>query len=243
MESLDLTLAKRELRRGEHAVVFLHGIGNSKADYSAAEAAPALESFSIVAFDLLGFGDSPKPVDFSYSVDDHAAAVVAAIRSLTFPHIHLVGHSVGGAIGVVAAHTLGAALRSFISVEGNLIGADCGMVTRRTASVPFAEYEQLHWPERRASLLARGASVAAHDVMSREAFYKTAQSIVGWSDSGRLLQYFLQLPVPTLYVYGAENRSAPVLAELRGVPCQEIPAAGHRPMEENPQQFYAASAA
>lgn len=50
----------------------------------------------MVSFDLLGFGQSPKPDWLTYNVDDHATAVIAAIERLRFKQpVVLVGHSMG----------------------------------------------------------------------------------------------------------------------------------------------------
>lgn len=83
-------------------VVLLHGIGSSAAVWRHLVPQLAQEDCRILTFDLLGFGNSPKPDWLDYSVDDHAKAVIASLKAkrVSKPVI-LVGHSMGC---LVAAH-------------------------------------------------------------------------------------------------------------------------------------------
>lgn len=58
----------------------------------------------IVALDLLGFGESPKPEKSSYDTSVHARAVIRAIERMKFGRpIVLVGHSMGCLVAVHVA--------------------------------------------------------------------------------------------------------------------------------------------
>lgn len=77
-------------------VVFLHGIGRTGQTWQrVAEGLTGLP-VRIVAFDLLGFGASPKPDWPDYNVDDHARAVIVGLERLksSEPAV-MVGHSMG----------------------------------------------------------------------------------------------------------------------------------------------------
>jgi pimeloyl-ACP methyl ester carboxylesterase len=82
-------------------VVLLHGIGRTGQGWQYLAEALQNEPVRVVAFDLLGFGDSPKPTWLDYSADDHAQAVIAAIERLNAqtPAI-IVGHSMGCLVAV-----------------------------------------------------------------------------------------------------------------------------------------------
>lgn len=78
------------------SVVLLHGLGRSAAVWQ--HVVNDLKPFGvrITAFDLLGFGDSPKPDRLNYDADDHAMAVIASLEKLKLPDpVVLVGHSMG----------------------------------------------------------------------------------------------------------------------------------------------------
>ena len=85
-------------------VVLLHGIGRTGQTWQRVVELLRPLDVRIVALDLLGFGDSPKPDWPLYDGDDHARAVIAAIESLRSaePAI-LVGHSMGCLVAVRVA--------------------------------------------------------------------------------------------------------------------------------------------
>lgn len=55
----------------------------------------------VIAFDLLGFGQSPKPEWISYSVEQHASAVIASLHTAHVRQpVTIVAHSMGCLIAV-----------------------------------------------------------------------------------------------------------------------------------------------
>lgn len=85
-------------------VVLLHGIGRTGQVWERVVELLAALPVRIAAFDLLGFGASPKPDWPLYDVDDHARAVIAALQKLKAgqPAV-LVGHSMGCLVAVRVA--------------------------------------------------------------------------------------------------------------------------------------------
>ncbi len=85
-------------------VVLLHGIGRTGQVWERVVELLAELPVRIVAFDLLGFGASPKPDWPDYNVDDHARAVIAGLERLksSEPTV-LVGHSMGCLVAVRVA--------------------------------------------------------------------------------------------------------------------------------------------
>lgn len=76
-------------------ILFLHGLASSSATWE--HVLPLLRSqYRCITIDLIGFGQSPKPQWYAYSMDDHIRDIHAAIRRLRLgrPAI-LVGHSLG----------------------------------------------------------------------------------------------------------------------------------------------------
>jgi hypothetical protein len=69
-------------------------------------------------------------------------------------------------------------------------------------------------------------------------FYKSAESLVDWSDSGELLRRFIQLPCNKCYFYGQENAGMAVLGRLDGIEKVMIGNSGHFLMNDNPDAFY-----
>jgi pimeloyl-ACP methyl ester carboxylesterase/uncharacterized membrane protein HdeD (DUF308 family) len=102
----DYRLAVRiDTRAAGPIVVLLHGLNSDATDWQ-----PVIDDFPmdyrIIAVDLLGYGDSPKPIDIDYSCADHVAALNATLGELDLcePFL-LVGYSLGGDIALNYAAT------------------------------------------------------------------------------------------------------------------------------------------
>lgn len=77
-------------------VVLIHGLGGRAEDWWNVAPVLAKAGFRVYMPDLLGFGRSQQPADFSYSVRDQAAAVLAFMDSLGVKQADVGGWSMGG---------------------------------------------------------------------------------------------------------------------------------------------------
>lgn len=84
-------------------VVLLHGIGMSSRAWKPVMTRLQKQPVRTVAFDLLGFGASPKPNWIQYDIDDHASAVITSLKKLHAGPVVLVGHSLGALIALRVA--------------------------------------------------------------------------------------------------------------------------------------------
>lgn len=64
---------------------------------------PALAGRRSLLVDFLGHGYSDRPSSFTYSLDDHAATIVALIDALGLADCGVVGHSMGGSVAIRVA--------------------------------------------------------------------------------------------------------------------------------------------
>jgi pimeloyl-ACP methyl ester carboxylesterase len=81
-------------------VVLLHGLGSSSEAWSNVITL-LKEDHRVIAFDLIGFGDAPKPDWINYDVDDHARAVISAMGKANIKEpVILTGHSMGCLVAV-----------------------------------------------------------------------------------------------------------------------------------------------
>lgn len=76
-------------------ILMLHGLGGTKASFLPSVAALA-PSFRTIAVDLLGFGDSDKPLGASYTPAFQARGIEGLMDALDLERAHFVGHSMGG---------------------------------------------------------------------------------------------------------------------------------------------------
>jgi len=80
------------------AVVLVHGLGGRAEDWRDLAPYVAKAGFRVYLPDLIGYGRSEKPADFSYSVHDEADVVVGFLDALELKQVDLGGWSMGGAI-------------------------------------------------------------------------------------------------------------------------------------------------
>lgn len=109
----------RTVDQGEGVpVVLLHGIGRSGGVWRYLVQELAGKPYHVVAFDLLGFGESPKPDWLNYDVDDHARAVIASIEKLQFEQPAVfVAHSMGCLVAVRVARLRPELVRHLVLYE------------------------------------------------------------------------------------------------------------------------------
>lgn len=79
---------------GSHTLVLLHGLGNNCKSWEFVLEHLDYTKWRVIAFDLLGFGDAPKP-HIDYTPDAHADAVLATLDSLGIQQAVFAGHSMG----------------------------------------------------------------------------------------------------------------------------------------------------
>lgn len=219
---------------GADLIFFIHGLGCSHKSFQAAFSEEALTRFSLVAIDLIGFGASDKPNDFSYDIEDHARICGALLEQLRFDRLHVVAHSMGGAIALLLSSNR---LSSFCNIEGNLTAGDC-VFSKKVRDVSLPEFESALLPRFKAAGWARHADLES---ISPVAFYRSARSLVEWSYSGKLLERFVQLPCRKSYFCGTKEPPEQTIRELARQTLQPpiyVPASGHFVMNENPAAFY-----
>lgn len=83
---------------GGPVVVLVHGLGGRAEDWRNLAPYMARAGFRVYLPDLIGYGRSQKPKDFSYSVHDEAAVVLGFLDALGLQQVDLGGWSMGGAI-------------------------------------------------------------------------------------------------------------------------------------------------
>lgn len=81
-------------------VVFIHGTASYHFCWRNLIKSVLSDYYTIYAIDLLGAGESDKPIDACYSKEAHAERLIVGLRKLGLSRVHLVGHSMGGEIAV-----------------------------------------------------------------------------------------------------------------------------------------------
>lgn len=235
-QSIEIVAGARDA--GEDLLFFVHGLGCSKDSFHHFWNRSDFDDYSVLAPDLVGFGDSAKSESFSYTMEAQARICAEILTKFSDKNLHIIAHSMGGAVALLLPDEILNGAKTFVNVEGNLIGADCGIASRKIISVSPAVFESDILPELRDKFNSLGEGYAAMDSASAYALYQSAESLVAWSDSNKLLEVFLALPCRKAYFYGEENAEHLTVASVGDVPKVKIKQSGHFPMNDNPEDFY-----
>jgi len=231
-------------------ILFIHGLGSSSDDIAGAARHVGLGTYRIDAIDLPGHRSSKWHSGIG---PDAVLACVELMSEFVDDHIDgemaIIGHSVGGAIGLLLADRLGNRCRGFIGIEGNLVASDCGALsTPTTARSDWARDELFEMIDQRLNANPVGGTQGYLDryrvnVTDHRAWIAYTRSLVTHSTDGSLLDRLNALGCWRSYIYGADDPPEVVeqVAAL-GIPTSSISGSGHWPMYARPDELYDALA-
>ena len=222
--------------RGENLLILLHGLGGAKTNFSLLWNSEAFQDMSLLSFDFLGFGHSDKPEDFDYTMEDQAEVCHQILQPYGNYRWHLAAHSMGCAIGLLLQADVLKNMMSFANLEGNLIAEDCFM-SRKVMEMPYDAFAKELLPKMTSKVAPDTKDLAGLHLASPIAYYRSCNSLVKWSDSGALLETFINLPQAKAYFYGERNADIEPLKILRDIEKIQIDQSGHMMMFDNPKDF------
>ncbi|MGB9107321.1 MAG: alpha/beta hydrolase [Telluria sp.] len=233
-------------------LLMIHGLLGSISFYDPQSLLPALD---VVAPDLLGYGGK-RSVDQGISLEAQAAEIVRMLREDVGRPAWLLGHSVGGAVMMLAAAQAPELVRGLISVEGNFTLKDafwCAHIAAMPDADWAAEYGAMEddpagWLER-CGVEASDLRVAwARDILENQpyttvqAMARSALDVTGAPAYLDGVRRVLGSGVP-LYLLGGELSAAgwDIPEWVLALACQSQvqPKAGHMMMLEDPAAFCA----
>ncbi|MGW1657626.1 alpha/beta fold hydrolase [Streptomyces atratus] len=220
--------------------VYLHGLGASSGPYFTASAVhPLLADSRSLLMDLLGFGISDRPTDFGYTLEEHADAVAAALKTADAYDSDVVAHSMGGAVAIVLAARHPQLVARLVLVDANLdpVAPD----PARPGSSGLARYTEEEF-------LAGGLEevrdrVGPHwwatmRLAGPEALHRTAVHLARGT-TPTMRELLLDLKIPRTYLRPRDNGPLPGEESLieDGVRVVAVPDCGHNIMLDNPEAF------
>ncbi|MBB6486151.1 alpha/beta fold hydrolase [Rhizobium lusitanum] len=223
---------------GSTPLLMIHGLGcASSFEYPHVALAPTLRGRRLILLDLLGFGYSDRPDDFSYRIHDHALQVFSFIEAQNFERIDIYGHSMGGSVAIETADLLGSKVKHLVLSEANLDNGG-GTFSRAIAAFKEADYvnsghDAYLTEAERAGNREWAAMMRASSAL---AVHRSATSLVeGSSPDWR--SRFLKHPSRKTFIFGERSlpdADVPFLSSS-GISVRIVAAAGHSMATENPE--------
>jgi pimeloyl-ACP methyl ester carboxylesterase len=250
--------------KDDAVVVLVHGFGASLESWTDIHAGLS-EHHSVLRFDLRGHGLSSKPLDGQYSLRDQASLLVSLISKLNIAEVHLVGHSYGGGVVLMALlehlHVTNppATVRSFTLIDSAGYPQEFPFFIRAVEQPLIQALTNLFPATLRARVLLtkimRVESQVTSDRIRQYAKYfdlpgyahamgEAARALIP-PDLAKLVQKYKSLDFPAQIIWGAEDPAIPVemahrfKSDLPSAKLRIFKGTGHIPHEERPAETLA----
>ena len=244
---------------GDKKIVLLHGFGTSLHTWDDIKELFPKDEFTLYLIDLKGFGNSSKPEDDNYTIQEQSKIVEQFIKDINTDSLYLIGHSFGGGVALLTQISLlNEKSKTRIS---KLILIDClaymqdmpvfieylkaPLVNKLTFLLPNkfrAEYilNKIFYDKSMVNekLIDRYASF--YDGDDIEYTFTTSAEQINPNGYEKIIDAYKNIPTPCLIIWGKND---PVLSVDNGIRLsKELPNArleiidkcGHVPQEEKP---------
>lgn len=258
----EVTFRLAQSDRERPVVLLIHGMaGNSRTWH---EVMPRLaEDFTVLAPDLLGHGESAKPIG-DYSLGAYASGLRDLLAVLGFGHVTVVGQSLGGGVALQLAYQHPELVDRLVLVGSGGLGREVSWILR-ALTLPAAEYvmplifppflrgrgeaasRALHERGFRAPRLAEAwrAYVSLTQAENRLAFVRTLRAVIdpGGQSVSASDRLYLAAAMPTMIIWGDRDQMIPVdhayqaHAAIPGSRLEIFEGIGHFPHVEDPTRF------
>jgi pimeloyl-ACP methyl ester carboxylesterase len=242
-------------------VVLIHGMVNSSRHWEQV-ALRLADSYTVIAPDLIGHGDSATPRG-DYSLGAHAASIRDLLAAIGVDRATIVGHSLGGGVAMQFFYQFPQRTERLVLVSSGGLGREVSPLLR-SAALPGASTllslaahplvlstlqrsgEQLQRRGSGKGVYLRAIARALQPLQepdARHAFLETLRAVIdarGQRVSARDRLYLLG-SMPTLIVWGERDNTIPIAhgreahESAPGSRFETLPRAAHFPNLEDPE--------
>ena len=233
-----------EIPGDDPPLLWLHGMMcSSTGELMPAAVQPELRGRRQLMIDFLGYGYSDRPTGFGYTLEDHARTIVALIDALALTECGVIGHSMGGGVGILVAAARPNIVSLLIMAEGRLgVDPDGPDPIADQAEQDFVERgfaDLLDGQTRDAEALPDGLRAAHLGITRLVAPYALHRAEVarGRDTDPPLRSLVRDLQMPRWYLDGAESEPLGPRDDLEaaGVEFRVVPDTGHMMGLQNPR--------
>lgn len=238
----------------DRPIVLVHGLFGSLGDPKILN---AFENAEVHAPDLIGYGANRDADTSNLTLSDQAQHVAKFVSGLGGRKVHLVGHSVGGAVSALVTCQFPELVESYTSAEGNFTLKDAfwsGQIAVKPDEEVAAIIEDYKadpnaWIARAGVPIDGWTSRLARDWLAHQpastvkAQAKAVVVATGQDDYLDGIRSLMASKMPVYLIAGArsaEGWDVPDWANARCTARINIPDAGHLMMAEDPAAFAAA---
>lgn len=229
-----------EIPGDDPPMLWLHGwMCSSTGELLPAAVEPQLRGRRQLLIDFLGHGYSDRPLGFGYTFEDHARTIVAVIDDLALTECGVIGHSMGGGVGVLVAAARPHIVSLLIVAEGNLWGEPHAMTAQSEQEFVergFADLLDGQTSEAEAQPKGlRAAHLGITRLVAPYALHREAVSMERETDPP-LRSLVKDLQMSRWYLDGAESEPLDPRDDLEaaGVGYKVVPDTGHPMGLQNP---------
>ena len=242
--------------------MLIHGLAGSSRTWK--DVMPALaERYDVIAPDLLGHGESAKPVG-DYSLGAHASGLRDLLGAIDVPSVTVAGHSFGGGVAMQLAYQHPELCDRLVLIASGGLGREVSWLLR-LGTLPLADRLMPlvfpRWFAESGSDVSRflkrhgitnprlGEMWRAYSSLAgaenRAAFVRTLRTVIdpGGQRVSALDRLYLAANRPTLIVWGEDDAIIPVAhayAAHDAIPHSQLvllPGVGHFPHTEAPDML------
>ncbi len=258
----DVTYRLAEAGPDRPTLLLIHGLAGNSRTWK--DVMPALaDDFSVLAPDLLGHGESAKPMG-DYSLGAYASGLRDLLARLGIDSVTVVGHSLGGGVAMQLAYQHPELVDRLVLIGSGGLGREVSWILR-LLTLPGAEYLMpLFFPpmvvdggnEVGKAMHDRGwtlphfgemwrAYASLSQAENRRAFVKTIRSVIdpGGQTVNATDRLYLAAAMPTLIVWGDQDGIIPVehaYAAHEAIPhsrLEILEGCGHFPHVQEPEHL------